>query len=147
MPVRTHQSQLYNYTSLPLHYVNSTNRSLCLPMKEANSLDLYRLTQYHMVRFRVHYELVQPQWPKPAWPEDSLVTASKMKIPGRVPRLRFYLTVPIQDLPIQVSRIHLVRFPQPPTCLFRAPPVLSKFTFSMLSFCIAVSRKTAHYRP
>lgn len=65
-----------------------------------------------------------------------------MKISVHVPRLRFYLTVPIQGLPVQVSQIHLVRFPQPSTFLFRAPPVLSEFTFSMLSFCGMVLRKT-----
>lgn len=65
-----------------------------------------------------------------------------MKTPGQVPRLRFYPTAPIQDLPVQVIQIHLAIFPQLSTCMFRAPPVLSKFTFSMLSFCIAVSRKT-----
>lgn len=65
-----------------------------------------------------------------------------MKTPGQVPRVRFYPTAPIQDLPVQVIQIHLAIFSQPSTCLFRAPPVLSKFTFSMLSFCIAVSRKT-----
>lgn len=64
-------------------------------------------------------------------PGNSLVTTSKLEIFVHVPRLRFYLTAPIQDLPVQVSHIHLVRFPQPPTCLFRAP-VLSKFTFSVL---------------
>lgn len=65
-----------------------------------------------------------------------------MKTPGQVPRLGFYPTAPIQDLPVQVSQIHSVRFPQISTCLFGAPPALSKSTFSMLSFCIAVLRKS-----